>query len=263
MKFALLTVVLLHQLGVVHGFVLLRPVVGAIDTLLDRVQRSKKYNQDNPLYKVSPNWFPLTQQEIANDHAVELELIQGRLPSDLNGVALRVGPNACPETGFNKKLNGIIDGDGMLHSVRLDGKKALYSAAWLDTPRRQMERDYGKAYFLKLGEVKGVWGIFKLLLTPLKMKIFKVDSELQLGQANTALFTVDDRHFALQENSIPFEFKLYQDGTFESVGYQDFGGALDAPFGAHPRLDPSTGKLFFCGYNPVGKPHLRQVLCFI
>jgi carotenoid cleavage dioxygenase len=124
------------------------------------------------------------------------------LPPDLDGVALRVGPNASPDTNFNKKVNGIIDGDGMLHSVRLDGrvrKKALYTAGWFDTPRRKFEKEYEKAYFLRIGEMKGFIGILKVLLTPLKLRIFRQD-QLHLGQANTALFDL------MGDNCIAREF---------------------------------------------------------
>jgi len=242
-----------------QALVVLRKLVNAVDRILDR--GAKEFNDHHPLFEKSPNWRPLSHEQIQKDQAVELELVAGSVPADLNGVALRVGPNADPSTSFNKRLNPIIDGDGMLHSVRLDGKqhkkKALYSAGWLETPRRTFETStttdqQRRTFFLRIGEMKGKRGILKLLLAPLKIHLFGQD-QLRLGQANTALFHFGGRHFAMQENSIPFEFKIRQDGSFESVGYQDFGGALDFPFGAHPRVDPATGEVFFCGYNPLGK----------
>ena len=33
------------------------------------------------------------------------------------------------------------------------------------------------------------------------------------------------------------------------AGYVDFGGALDGPFTAHPKIDPVTGELVFFGYS--------------
>lgn len=130
-----LTIFVALVLGPSHALVL-RKVVNAVDRILD--SGATEFNEHHPLFEKSPNWLPLSNKQVENDQAVELELVSGSLPADLDGVALRVGPNADPTTSFNKRLNPIIDGDGMLHSVRLDGKhkKALYSAGWFETPRR-------------------------------------------------------------------------------------------------------------------------------
>jgi len=233
-----------------------------LDSVLDFLQKGRSYNDrsNHPLFQMSPNWFPLSRSEIRNDHALPLKLVEGSLPPDIDGFALRIGPNADPDVGFNKRLNAIIDGDGMLHSIRLDGpnNRALYSSGWIETPRRRLEAEYlqGKAFFLKIGEMTGLVGLIKLLLTPLKVKAFG-QKDICLGQANTALVYFDGKLYALQENALPFEIRLHENGTFESVGYETFGGVLDYPMSAHPKVDPTTGELFFHGYSPFQKPHLR------
>jgi len=57
------------------------------------------------------------------------------------------------------------------------------------------------------------------------------------------------RAFALQENGLPFEFALRDDGSIASVGFEDFDGALSFPFSAHPKVHPATGELHFHGYE--------------
>lgn len=244
----------IESLATVYGMVIVKPIVNGIDSVLNWATKS---DTKNPLYVKSPNWMPLKAPEVQHDQAIELELVQGKLPRDLNGIALRVGPNAA-EYFDESILNGIIDGDGMLHSVRFDGSKALYSAGWLTTPRRNFEHQLGRPYFHTIGQLKGFSGIARLILGIFKRSIANISS-VQEGQANTALFQFDGRFFALQENSIPFEFNLNSDSTFESVGYEDFGGVLDFPFGAHPRVDPDSGKMYFCGYDPARSAPLRYV----
>lgn len=237
-------------------------ILGRLDSFLDRLQQGHLYNDpvNHPLFSKYPNWFPLRRDEFRNDRAVPLQLVEGKLPDDLNGVALRIGPNADPDVGFNKRLNGIIDGDGILHSVRLDGEndRVLYSCGYIDTPRKRFEEEYfdGKAFFLKLGEMRGFIGLAKMLLMPLKLKAFGL-ADIYLGQANTALVVFDNKVYALQENALPFEIDVREDGTFESVGYQTFGGVLDYPMSAHPRVDVETGEMYFHGYSAFHKPSLK------
>ena len=65
--------------------------------------------------------------------------------------------------------------------------------------------------------------------------------------ANTNVIRHAGRILCLWEAGLPTEVTP----ALETVGPFDFGGALDRPFTAHPKLDPSTGRMYAFGYSPV------------
>ena len=122
-----------------------------------------------------------------------------------------------------------------------------YSNKWIETDRYRLERSLGQDVLLNFGEIFGVIGIVKLLTTvPLRHKLSSVPN-LKSGQANTAVNFINDRIFANHEGSLPFELYFNDDGTFDSVGFQDFDGILNYPFTAHPKVVKNT--LHFIGYT--------------
>ena len=85
--------------------------------------------------------------------------------------------------------------------------------------------------------------------------------KLRYGVANTALVKHNGKILALEETCLPFEIKVVdsEDGPFsvESVGYEDFEGALAHQCSAHPKLDQKTGELMVFGYDVAKKPWLQ------
>ena len=69
--------------------------------------------------------------------------ITGEIPSELNGVLCRNGPN--PQ--FPNDKTHWFEGDGMLHSFTLHEGKADYRNRWVLTERFNAERQAGKALF--------------------------------------------------------------------------------------------------------------------
>ena len=69
--------------------------------------------------------------------------------------------------------------------------------------------------------------------------------------ANTNVLFHGGRLLALEEGN-PFELER---GTLASIGPYDFGGALEGPMTAHPKIDPETGEMLFFGYNVGGMGH--------
>ena len=70
--------------------------------------------------------------------------------------------------------------------------------------------------------------------------------------ANTATVRHAGRYFSMLEASPPTEF----DRDLRTVGEHDFGGRLQGPMTAHPKVDPVSGDMLFFGYGPVS-PYLR------
>ena len=76
------------------------------------------------------------------------------------------------------------------------------------------------------------------------------------NRANTSLLHHHGKALALYEVSTPYEFRV---GDLTTVGNYDFGGVIDGPVTAHPKVDPTTGELFLIGYSPMG-PYLSYTI---
>jgi carotenoid cleavage dioxygenase-like enzyme len=155
--------------------------------------------------------------------------ISGELPRELNGTLYRNGPN--PQ--FSSPGAHWFVGDGMLHAFHLENGRASYRNRWVRTPKWLAEHDAGRALFGGFGR--------KLADTPA--------AATDGGVANTNIVFHGGRLLALEEGHLPTEI---EPGTLATRGYCDYGGAIKAPFTAHPKIDPATGEMVFFGYNAAG-----------
>ena len=73
------------------------------------------------------------------------------------------------------------------------------------------------------------------------------------NNANTHTVLHGGRYLALMEAAKPTEFSR----ELATIGEYDFGGMLEGPMTAHPKLDPVTGEMIFFGYSPF-PPYLRH-----
>jgi len=156
---------------------------------------------------------PLTAEHTLADLPVS-----GRLPPELDGRYLRIGPN--PLVAPNPATHHWFVGDGMVHGVRLhDGKAAWYRNRWirsetvsaaLDEPAvpAPAGRDRGVVNTNVIGHAGGTWA---------------------LVEAGTAPVLLDD--------------------TLGTRRYDDFAGSLAGPYSAHPHRDPMTGELHAICYR--------------
>lgn len=171
------------------------------------------------------------------DERDDLDLtVVGEIPSALDGVFVRNGPNPqfAPRATYH-----WFAGDGMLHSVELRQRRARYRNRFVHTEGFVRERDAGVALW------RGDLG----------MPDFENPNGPTRGNtANTALVVHHRKLLALWEAGAPHEIAL---PSLETVGPCSFGGALDGPFTAHPKVDPRTGELLFFGYDLLSAPHLR------
>mmetsp|Transcript_145887 Transcript_145887/g.406344 ORF Transcript_145887/g.406344 Transcript_145887/m.406344 type:complete len:565 (-) Transcript_145887:110-1804(-) len=223
-------------------------VLDFLDRQLDKAQGGLEYNLRSNRY--FQGIFAPTIEETPGGQGLELELLEGELPRDLEGVFLRIGPNpwATPT-----KRHHVFDGDGMLHSLRVKGGRAYYHNAWLRTPRLDYEQARGSAYFTRIGELHGVVGLLKALFFFTRKWSLAGLQKLESGQANTAVVSLPDgRLWALHEASLPFEFRLTEQGGLASVGYERAGGRLDYPISAHPKVDARMQEVIFHGYSMEG-----------
>lgn len=91
-----------------------------------------------------------------------MDISEGKVPTDLNGVYLRNGPNFAhmPKT---ERVHWF-DGDGMIHAFRLKEGKIFYCNRYTMTPHLQQEFAADRAQGIRLGEMVGLAGLFKVLM---------------------------------------------------------------------------------------------------
>ncbi|MFE6489480.1 carotenoid oxygenase family protein, partial [Streptomyces sp. NPDC057757] len=126
-----------------------------------------------------------------------------------------------------------IDGDGMLHAVRISDGRARYLNRFVRTPALVAEEKAGRA----------LWGGLESMIMP---GVDEVGPELadtfkDLPDINVVRHA--GRMLALAEAACPYRF----DADLATLGREDFDGSLPAGMTAHPKIDPETGEMVvFC-----------------
>lgn len=158
-------------------------------------------------------WLDGNYAPIEGEHdVVDLE-VEGAIPSALDGIFLRNGPN--PVSG--ESLSWFF-GDAMLHGVRIEDGRALW-----------YRNRYIRTYAFTSGQTASG------------------RPPLTANLANTALARHAGVTYALYEGGVPHAIDPF---TLATVGEHDFGGQLRGPMTAHPKIDPATGEMVFIGYSP-------------
>ena len=166
----------------------------------------------------------------------DLEVV-GEIPSALNGMFVRTGPNPqfAPMGAYHP-----FDGDGMLHAVYIEDGQVSYRNRWIESKGLLAERARGKSCF-------GGMANFQL---PANDVI--EEAGILKNTGNTAVIQHAGKLFSLMEAGPPTEFNR----ELVTLGEHDFDGKLVGPCTAHPKIDPVTGNMIFFGYN-LSEPYLR------
>jgi carotenoid cleavage dioxygenase len=162
----------------------------------------------------------------------------GELPDGLTGVYMRNGANPYfdPPGRYH-----VFDGDGMVHSIYLDGEgDASYANRWVRSRALEHERERGGAIYGGLSE----FGI--------PDDEAMAASGLYKNTANTNIIRHAGKYLALMEGTRPTQVTR----DLATVGEYDFDGRLQGAMTAHPRFDSATGAMLMFGYSPF-PPYLR------
>ena len=158
---------------------------------------------------LSGNFAPV-EKEV---EAFDLPVIGG-LPPELFGVFMRIGPNPAREPSAHWFL-----GDGMIHGVRIEnGAARWYRNRYVKTPLRE---------------------------NGISTRDPSVFGNKRASTGNTNIARHAGRIFALEEAHFPYEIN----GDLETIGCEDFGGALKTALTAHPKFCPVTGEMLAFGYS--------------
>lgn len=164
-------------------------------------------------YWVQGNFRPVTTEETVTDLRVT-----GTIPSRLSGLFVRNGPNSQSKT----EPSHWFLGDGMIHGVRIsDGKAQWYRNRYVKTPLAEAGKD-----ILEFGGPPG-----------------KANN-----QANVSVIHHAGKLLTLGEVGWPFELNP---DDLSTVGPWGYDGKLGETMTAHPKIDPTTGRMYFFGYEFV------------
>jgi carotenoid cleavage dioxygenase len=160
--------------------------------------------------------------------------VLGAIPEDLEGSFLRVGPN--PQFVADVEKYHWFDGDGMIHRVHFAGGRAAYRNRFVRTRGFELESERGGWIWRGLNsppDFENPHGVFK-------------------NVANTAFAHHAGRLLVLWEGGEPHRFSVPDLAT---LGAESFGGSLEHPFTAHPKIDPETGEMMTFGYSVASPPY--------
>ena len=158
------------------------------------------------------------------DERTDLDLrVDGVIPAGLTGTYVRTGPN--PASGRSAHW---FFGDGMVHGVRLAGGKAeWYRNRYVQTPN--ITDPHGDP-MMSMGD-------------------------LTRGTGNTHVIPHNKKLLCLEEGHWPWQI----DTELNTIGFENFGGALTCSMTAHPKVCPVTGELIAFSYLSPEPPFLHYI----
>jgi len=165
--------------------------------------------------------------------AADLTVI-GEIPTDLNGVYYRNGPNSqFPPRGRYQ----WFDGDGMVHAVHFEDGKASYRNRYVRTEAFRRELAAGRPLWEGIRENRG-----------------NNPGHWWKDTANTDVVFFDNKLLSLWYLAgDPYAMDPL---TLETLGVENFRETRTCTLSAHAKVDESTGELFFFDYGPQ-PPYLR------
>lgn len=198
--------------------------------VVGRILSTLPEDDDHP-YRTGP-WRPQTSEWVADD----LEVVEGEIPADLDGVYLRNTENPVHPSMKNYHP---FDGDGMIHVVGFRDGKAFYRNRFIRTDGFVAEQEAGQALWAGLAEPPRIalredgWG------ARTRMKdASSTDVVVHRGTALTSFYQCGD---------------LYRVDPFsaQTRGKEDFNGGFPGQWGvsAHPKIDDRTGEMLFFNYS--------------
>lgn len=221
------------------------PKKGVTSKVVDYIEKlivKFMYDSSRPHQYLAGNFAPVADE---TPPVTDLPVV-GHLPDCLNGEFVRVGPNPkfAPVAGYH-----WFDGDGMVHGMRIKNGKATYVSRYVRTSKLKQEEYYGGAKFMKIGDLKGLFGLLMVNMQMLRAKLKILDVSYGTGTGNTALVYHHGKLLALSEADKPYVLKVLEDGDLQTLGMLDYDKRLSHSFTAHPKVDPFTGEMFTFGYS--------------
>ena len=165
----------------------------------------------------------------------DLEVIQGQVPEDLNGVLYRCGP----ETQYPPMVGGpelYFNGEGMVHMFRFSGGHVDYRNRYVRNER----------FLAQAAARRSLFGRYRNRVTN-----DPGARNVNPTTANTHIVWHAGKLFALKEDGLPIEI---DPSTLETGASWDGDGAVRARWlSAHPKIDEATGEMVTFAYQALGE----------
>ncbi|KAG4981560.1 hypothetical protein JHK85_035518 [Glycine max] len=222
--------------------------------LLEKLVVKFLYDSSLTHHYLTGNFAPVPETPPTKDLPVK-----GYLPDCLNGEFVRVGPNPkfSPVAGYHclsvlekcvlkvefdaytmlsptvfavnfttqNRSSGICFSNfdllncRMIHGLRIKDGKATYVSRFVRTSRLKQEEYFGGSKFMKIGDLKGLFGLLMVNIHMLRTKWKVLD--VSYGTGTDAI-------------------KVFEDGDLQTLGMLDYDKRLGHSFTAHPKVDPFT-----------------------
>jgi carotenoid cleavage dioxygenase len=162
-----------------------------------------------------------------------LELIAGKLPSEIEGTWYRGGPDRQYPSMFPEDI--FIDGEGMAHMFRFEDGQVDYLSRWVRTKR----------FVLQEKAQRSLFGRYRNRYTN--------DPSVEgvsMGTANTTMIFHAGKVLVLKEDDLPYEV---DPDTLETRGQFNYDGQVKAvSMSAHPKVDPVKDHICTFSYQAKG-----------
>ena len=178
---------------------------------------------------------PVTEEQTFEN----LEVI-GEIPSDLQGMFLRNGPNPRYEA---RGRYHWFDGDGMIHGLHIEEGKAVYRNRYVRTNHFEREGQAGDS-------------LWTGILEPMDQN--NPDGP-DKNTANTDLVWHNGRLLSLWWlGGQPYVVDLPELETRGALSFSSLeGNTIAHEMAAHPKVDPRTGEMMFINYSLYKEPYLE------
>ncbi|MEB3224482.1 MAG: carotenoid oxygenase family protein, partial [Synechococcus sp.] len=183
-----------------------------------------------PNTSLTPAWSQLFTQPAQPFPLTSLQVLKGKVPSELRGALFRNGPGRL--TRGNEAMGHWFDGDGAILGVYFTETGVQAQYRYVETPYLQEETAAGKLLHPNYGT-----------LAP--GKIWQRWGKPAKNSANTSVLPLGDRLLALWEAGKPYGLDCQ---TLETLGEVDLGFAHRSDtFSAHHKIQPETGEIYNFG----------------
>ncbi|KAH6788429.1 hypothetical protein C2S51_003435 [Perilla frutescens var. frutescens] len=217
---------------------LLSLIFKSLDDFVTKFLDSPLTPSTDPDQLLSGNFFPVEELP-----PTACEVVEGSLPSCLDGAYIRNGPN--PQFIPHRRPYHFFDGDGMLHSIRISGGEAIFCSRYVKTYKFVTEGDKGYPFILSpFSSCNGVLATAaRLFLDVARGSSGLYDPAANgLGTANTSVAFFGGSLYALAESDLPYEIAVDSNGEVVTLGRRVFCDGQKMT--AHPHTDSETGKTF-------------------
>lgn len=193
-------------------------------------------NDDHP-YRIGA-WRP----NLVEYHAEDLEIVEGKVPDDLDGVYVRNTEN--PIMGAFERYHPF-DGDGMLHAMWFEAGRTRYANRLVPTVGLAEELAAGEPLYAGIAEApelskRSGWGARGGM-----KDASSTDVVVHGDQILSTFYQCGDAY-------------AFDAANLESRGRATWGGRFptDTGISAHPKVDERTGELFYFRYGKAA-PYLH------